>query len=86
MNTRILPLATKLLACCTCALAAGTERADDTLGLSESLFSLAPPAGGASPVNAPNPWRFSVGMGVEGRSRPARDGDRTGPRILFSYW
>lgn len=38
--------------------------ADDTLALSESLYALSGPEGGAAALGASNPWRFSVGMGV----------------------
>lgn len=55
---------TKLLAGSALSLFAVTAMADDTLGLSESLYALAAPDNPPGTSGTASPWRFSVGAGV----------------------
>lgn len=54
----------RLLAGSALSLVAATAMADDTLGLSESLYSLGGTDNRPVTGGAPSPWRFTVGAGV----------------------
>jgi MipA family protein len=54
----------KVLAGSALSLSAVAAKADDTLGISESLYSIAAPDITQAPSSTASPWRFSVGGGV----------------------
>lgn len=54
----------KVLAGSALSLCAVVAMADDTLGLSESVYSVAAPEITQAPSGTASPWRFSVGAGV----------------------
>ncbi|MGF6917244.1 MipA/OmpV family protein [Paraburkholderia sp. 40] len=58
------PRMLKVLAGAGLSLFAVTAMADDTLGLSESLFSIGAPEVTQAPGASASPWRFAVGAGV----------------------
>lgn len=54
----------KVLAGSAMSLFAVTAMADDTLGVSEALYSVGAPEVTQAPSSTSSPWRFSVGAGV----------------------
>jgi len=59
-----MPRVTKVLAGSALSMFAVAAMADDTLGLSESLFSTGAPEVTQAPAANASPWHFSVGAGV----------------------
>jgi MipA family protein len=64
MNDVSMQLMIKLLAGAALSLSAMTAMADETLGISESLYSLGPAEYPSGTSSTSSPWRFSVGAGV----------------------
>lgn len=58
------PRMIQVLAGAVLSLFAAAAMADDTLGLSESLFSIGAPEITQTPAANASPWRFAVGAGV----------------------
>jgi outer membrane protein len=78
----------KLIAGSALSLFAVTAMADDTLGLSESFYSLADLDYRATTSGAPSPWRFSVGAGVVNMPKfPGSSGTKweVVPAVSVSY-